>query len=190
MANLPENEGWLAGITQLETTDPVLGGPGGKSNEAHAQLASRTRWLRDLFEALAIINATVGGGAGGSGWDQADVPPLSVNNRATSMPFTIPAAPFARRAIVTYAFRVVPVQTTPFWCGHRLWNGTAAIAEEVFDSRPSHGLQSLGYIQRQSVAVDVPAGAPLSLYAQVRGSQDGNALNPVRWHAAFSFHPA
>lgn len=29
MANLPEKQEWIDGIYQLETSDPVVGGPGG-----------------------------------------------------------------------------------------------------------------------------------------------------------------
>lgn len=47
MATLPENDEWVAGITQLETTTRVLGGPGGPSNAPQADLASRTLWLKN-----------------------------------------------------------------------------------------------------------------------------------------------
>lgn len=53
MANLPESVEWADGIYQLETTDPVLGGPDGIDNLQAKQLAARTRWLRALLERLA-----------------------------------------------------------------------------------------------------------------------------------------
>jgi len=46
MATVPENLGYVTGIYQLETTDPLEGGPGGKLNQATSDLASRTAWLR------------------------------------------------------------------------------------------------------------------------------------------------
>lgn len=52
MANLPEAGTWPAGIYQLETTDPVVGGPpdvstgAGKSNIPLMQLAIRTALLK------------------------------------------------------------------------------------------------------------------------------------------------
>lgn len=58
MANLPETGGYAAGITQIETTDPVMGGPGGKANEQATQLAARTKYLRDRIPAhVAAFNA-------------------------------------------------------------------------------------------------------------------------------------
>lgn len=47
MADLPESNEWPEGIYQLETSDPVLGGPEGIDNLQAKQLASRTKWLKD-----------------------------------------------------------------------------------------------------------------------------------------------
>lgn len=52
MATLTENASWTAGIYQLETTDPVLGGPDGIDNLQAKQLANRTLWLKGQVEAL------------------------------------------------------------------------------------------------------------------------------------------
>lgn len=52
MADLPESTEWATGIYQLETSDPVLGGPEGISNLQAKQLVSRTRWLKMKFDAL------------------------------------------------------------------------------------------------------------------------------------------
>lgn len=46
MNNLPESAVYEAGIYQLETTDPVVGGPNGVSNLQARQLANRTNWLK------------------------------------------------------------------------------------------------------------------------------------------------
>jgi len=52
MANLPEAGGWINGIYQLETTDPVEAGVEGISNLQAKQLASRTKYLYDIIEAM------------------------------------------------------------------------------------------------------------------------------------------
>lgn len=52
MAKLNETPGWVD-VTQLETTDRVQGGPGGKSNVQAQELANRTAWLRGLLDDLS-----------------------------------------------------------------------------------------------------------------------------------------
>ncbi|MNJ29007.1 hypothetical protein D3C77_235630 [compost metagenome] len=52
MADLPESNEWPVGIYQLETSDPVLGGPEGIDNLQAKQLASRTVWLKAVAEQL------------------------------------------------------------------------------------------------------------------------------------------
>ena len=59
MANLTDTaSAWEAGIYQIETTDPVVGGApnpstgAGMSNIPHLQLAKRTVWLKSQVEAL------------------------------------------------------------------------------------------------------------------------------------------
>lgn len=47
MANLTETSTWETGIYQLETTDPVEGGPLGVSNTQAKLLGNRTKWLKD-----------------------------------------------------------------------------------------------------------------------------------------------
>ncbi|MGS4948308.1 pyocin knob domain-containing protein, partial [Meridianimarinicoccus sp. RP-17] len=56
MADLDEAAVFDAGIRQIETTDPVVGGPpnlstfAGMANVPHLQLARRTRWLKDKID--------------------------------------------------------------------------------------------------------------------------------------------
>lgn len=52
MADLTEVPGWEPGIYQLETTDPVEGGPAGIDNLQAKQLANRTAYLKQLVETL------------------------------------------------------------------------------------------------------------------------------------------
>lgn len=51
MANLVETAEWVDGIYQLETLDPVEGGPNGIDNLQAKQLGSRTKFLKALIEA-------------------------------------------------------------------------------------------------------------------------------------------
>ncbi|KVP78216.1 hypothetical protein WJ94_15150 [Burkholderia ubonensis] len=51
MSNLIESDRWEDGIYQLETSDPVIGGPDGVDNLQAKQLANRTRFLKRLVEA-------------------------------------------------------------------------------------------------------------------------------------------
>ncbi len=63
MANLPETPDYPAGVYQLETSDPVLGGPGGIANRQAEQLGNRTAWLKAKIDAfldgtVAVLKAT------------------------------------------------------------------------------------------------------------------------------------
>jgi hypothetical protein len=55
MAALPELDQWEPEIYQLETTDPVLGGPDGVDNVQGKQLANRTLYLKNLIALLAPL---------------------------------------------------------------------------------------------------------------------------------------
>lgn len=50
MANLTETPAWVSGIYQLETSDPVLGGPDGIDNLQAKQLANRTGFLKKQID--------------------------------------------------------------------------------------------------------------------------------------------
>ena len=57
MADVPETENnYEAGIYQLETDDPVQGGPGGIDNRQATQLGDRTRYLKDHVDAIETKN--------------------------------------------------------------------------------------------------------------------------------------
>jgi hypothetical protein len=63
MANVPETPDYPAGIYQIETADPVLGGPGGIANRQAEQLGNRTAWLKAKVDAFldgttAVLKAT------------------------------------------------------------------------------------------------------------------------------------
>ncbi|EAW1288162.1 hypothetical protein UP36_22865 [Salmonella enterica subsp. enterica] len=50
MGKLTELEQWDEDVYQIETSDPVLGGPEGLSNRPQKQLANRTQWLKKQLE--------------------------------------------------------------------------------------------------------------------------------------------
>ncbi|WP_323638926.1 tail fiber protein [Pectobacterium polonicum] len=58
MANLSENPQWVDSIYQIETSDPVVGGPDGVSNRQAKELASRTRYLKKEQEKTGSDLAT------------------------------------------------------------------------------------------------------------------------------------
>ncbi|ECT9547827.1 hypothetical protein CJG84_04945 [Salmonella enterica] len=53
MGKLTEITQWEDDIYQLETSDPVLGGPDGVSNKPQKQLANRTQWLKQQLESTS-----------------------------------------------------------------------------------------------------------------------------------------
>lgn len=57
MADLIELEQWEAGVYQLETEDPVLGGPDGIDNLQAKQLANRTKYLKAQLLLRALIDS-------------------------------------------------------------------------------------------------------------------------------------
>lgn len=57
MANLPESSTWDAGVYQIETSDPVLGGVSGPANAGAKNLANRTLWLKNRLAALAVTES-------------------------------------------------------------------------------------------------------------------------------------
>ena len=73
MTNLPEASDWVAGIYQIEQTDPVLGGPpnletgAGIANVQAQQLAERTAWLKAQIAAVVATMITAGTGLTGGG---------------------------------------------------------------------------------------------------------------------------
>ena len=57
MANLPESSTFDAGVYQIETTDPVIGGPSGLTNTPLKNLANRTKYLKDQVDSLSTNKA-------------------------------------------------------------------------------------------------------------------------------------
>jgi len=61
MANLTETATWTAGVYQIETSDPVLGGPSGISNQQAKDLANRTAYLKEQLESNLDMDAAAAG---------------------------------------------------------------------------------------------------------------------------------
>lgn len=59
MANLKETAEWSEGIYQLETTDPVVGGPDGIDNKPLKQLANRTLYLKGIVDSLGNLKVNI-----------------------------------------------------------------------------------------------------------------------------------
>jgi len=57
MANLIESQTWENGVYQLETTDPILGGPNGIANAQAKQLANRTAYLKQRADQVDAAKA-------------------------------------------------------------------------------------------------------------------------------------
>ncbi|MBP5958124.1 hypothetical protein ICA16_20820 [Pseudomonas anatoliensis] len=55
MADLPEANEWTPGVYQIETSDPVVGGPDGVTNLPIKQLTNRTLWLKEKIESLRTV---------------------------------------------------------------------------------------------------------------------------------------
>ena len=52
MANLTLTRQWVENIYQLETSDPVMGGPDGVDNRQAKELGARTNWLKDQVDTI------------------------------------------------------------------------------------------------------------------------------------------
>lgn len=52
MANLTLIRQWVENIYQLETSDPVMGGPDGVDNRQAKELGARTNWLKDQLDTI------------------------------------------------------------------------------------------------------------------------------------------
>ncbi len=77
MADINEQSQWEDTVYQLETTDPVVGGPDGISNTQAKQLANRTAWLKSQVEQLlSELNAI--------GIDDVSGLPAALNGKAAS----------------------------------------------------------------------------------------------------------
>lgn len=108
MANLPEANEYPAGIYQIETTDPVLGGPPNESTKAGVtnipamQLAKRTNWLKARVDQLVgkvIAASTLVAGI------------VQLSNATGSNSETMAATPLAVKAVNDSAVKVEGNQT-------------------------------------------------------------------------------
>lgn len=68
MGNLTEQNVWTENIYQIETTDPVLGGPDGIANQQAKGLSNRTQFLRGLIASFTGVVLPFAGSAAPSGF--------------------------------------------------------------------------------------------------------------------------
>jgi hypothetical protein len=117
MADLPETAVFDAGIYQIETTDPVLGGApnaatgAGMSNIPHLQLARRTLWLKEQVDAITALLSSLNSQIAVLSQSQRMVAPVLV---ATTANITLSGLQTIDGVSVTAGRRVlVKNQTTP-----------------------------------------------------------------------------
>lgn len=60
MSHLQVVSKWNDNINQVETTEPIMGGPNGNANLATRQLAENLFWLKNKVEGIPISTATDG----------------------------------------------------------------------------------------------------------------------------------
>jgi hypothetical protein len=129
MATLNETGTWPAGIYQLETTDPVLGGApnegtgAGMSNIPHQQLARRTQVLKALVDGagvgatavpLVTLNSAAARVTGSYRFASGDA-----NTPATGVAGTVQVIAASSSAVNQTAWNSA---STRMWT--RFWNGT------------------------------------------------------------------
>lgn len=87
MANLILTPEWVEGIYQLETSDPVMGGPDGIDNRQAIQLGKRTEFLKQELEKRATTESPIL-----TGTPKAPTPAQSVNNEQIATTAFVKAA--------------------------------------------------------------------------------------------------
>ena len=108
MADLTETPTFDAGVYQLETTDPVQGGPGGVDNRQAQALANRTAWLKGQVDALVAAGATWAPINSPTFTGQPSAPTPAANNNSTRIATTA----FVTAAITAGAF--APINSPTF----------------------------------------------------------------------------
>lgn len=107
MANLSETSTYDAGVYQLETTDPIIGGPTGIANSQAKALANRTKWLKDqntaVLASISTLTSQVGDFAGTTTIDGSSASPNLVSGNLAiitgrNSSFFTPTLPLAETA--------------------------------------------------------------------------------------------
>lgn len=111
MANLPESSTFDAGVYQIETTDPVIGGPSGVTNTPLKNLANRTKYLKDQVDSLATNKAPLASPAF-TGTPTVPTAAAGTNTtQAASTAFVSAAVSAAAPNLTPYAPKASPVFT-------------------------------------------------------------------------------
>ena len=87
MTNITETNTFSANVNEYDTTDPVLGGPTGESNDPIISLANRTRYLKNYINGYDGIKLLTGSGA----IDATHAGKLTYINTSVNMTATIAA---------------------------------------------------------------------------------------------------
>lgn len=182
MANLPEVSQFDAGVTQIETNEPVVGGLAGVSNRALKQLANRTKWLKDQIDGLVDVGGLLDAYAlkngdytllRARGTTKTDVDLGSVNNWvATSDPNDGSPVKYATAAAVKVVNDAV--------LGLDFSSSLGAAGYQIL---PSGLILQWGSVTMTSGQASVPVVYPIAfntVYAVTMGGQQGsdNQNNP------------
>ena len=139
MSNLPESASWDAGVYQLETTDPVLGGPNGKSNLPLKNLANRTAYLKAQVDVLSANKAPL---ASPALTGAPTAPTASAGTSTTQIATTEFVKTAVAAAISGGIVTSVAGKTGAVTLGVSDVSGAAPIASPTFTGTPSAPTQS------------------------------------------------
>jgi len=102
MSNVTETALWEAGIYQIQTTDPVLGGANGIANVQARQLANRTSWLKaraDQVDAARGSHATLQSRLAALDAETQALGPLMQNHTVAALKYAIDQAALANYSV-------------------------------------------------------------------------------------------
>lgn len=186
MANQPEVDTYDAGVYQLETTDPVLGGVGGVANAPLLNLANRTGWLKNTIGSILSTIASLApiNSAGLTGTPTA--PTAAAGDDSTSIATTaFVQGALGGDAVVTVPAGATTVTLTPaqYGCGTITVVGalTANVAI-VFPSSTGKWIVANNTSGSFSVTCRTVAGAVICTVLQARFAWlwgDGTNIFPV-----------
>lgn len=104
MANLPDPSGaaTFPDVYQIETSDPVLGGPTGIANEQAKQLLERDQYLLELFQKSGGAVQSVGNGSTTLNASDVNKKVICTGNGTTTITLPEIAAPVASGAVFIF----------------------------------------------------------------------------------------
>ena len=160
MATLAESASWEAGIYQLETSDPVLGGPDGIDNLQAKQLANRTLFLKGLVDAL---------GSGKQPLDDTLTALASVVTAANQMIYSTGPDAFATTSLSAFIRTLLDDADA---ATARTTLGAAPLASPGFTGTPTAPTAPLGTNTTQVATMAALQAAIANLLASAPGALD------------------